>query len=57
MQLFFEMDESMSVPTINDLLKRMFHEQQISFTEVCVALGSDHMQHLSDTIYSGCMYS
>ena len=33
-QLFVEPDESLRVPTIEILLKKMFKEQQISFAEV-----------------------
>ena len=33
-QLFLEMDESMLLPSVGDLLNKMFREQQISFTEV-----------------------
>ena len=33
-QLFVEYDESVKLPTVGDLLKRMFKEQNISFTKV-----------------------
>ena len=33
-QLFVEHDESLKLPTIGDLLKRMFKEQKILFTKV-----------------------
>ena len=35
-QLFVEFDESLKVPTIQNLLEKMCTEQQISFTEVHV---------------------
>ena len=34
MQLFLEYDDSMKLPTVGDLLTKMFKEQKISFTEV-----------------------
>jgi len=33
-QLFLEYDESMKLPTVGELLTKMFKEQSISFTEV-----------------------
>ena len=33
-QLFLEYDESMKLPSVGDLLTKMFKEQKISFTEV-----------------------
>ena len=38
-QLFVEYDESVKLPTVGDLLKRMFKEQNISFTEVYIIVG------------------
>ena len=37
-QLFVEPDESLGVPTIEILLKKMFQEQQISFASVSLSL-------------------
>lgn len=41
-QLFLDFDKSMKLTTLEDLLKKMFKEQNISFTEViyilCVGL-------------------
>ena len=31
-----EHDESLKLPTVGDLLSRMFNEQKISFTKVCI---------------------
>ena len=36
-QLFVEHDESLKLPTIADLLKRMFKDQKILFTKVYAA--------------------
>ena len=36
-QLFVEYDESVKLPTIGDLLKRMFKDQKILFTKVHAA--------------------
>ena len=38
MQLFLEMDDSQKLPTVGDLLNKMFSEQKISFTEVFMQL-------------------
>ena len=38
MQLFLKMDDSQKLPTVGDMLKKMFSEQNISFTEVFVQL-------------------
>ena len=37
-QLFLENDESMQLPSVEDLLNRMFSEQSISFTEVSTSI-------------------
>ena len=34
-QLFLDIDEAQKLPTVGDLVNKMFSEQQISFTEVC----------------------
>ena len=34
MQLFVDYDESLKLPTVGDLMKKMFREQDITFTEV-----------------------
>ena len=36
-QLFIQCDESLKLPTIGDLLKRMFNDQKILFTKVHAA--------------------
>ena len=33
-QLFVEYDPNLRLPTVGDLLRKMFHEQHISFTKV-----------------------
>ena len=33
-QLFVEYDANLRLPTVGDLLRKMFHEQHISFTKV-----------------------
>ena len=33
-QLFVDYDESLKLPTVGDLMKKMFREQDITFTEV-----------------------
>ena len=33
-QLFVDYDESLKLPTVGDLMKKMFWEQDITFTEV-----------------------
>ena len=56
MQLFLEYDESMKLPTVGELLTKMFKEQNISFTEVqcvCVLIiktRSDGASHLGDKL-------
>lgn len=35
-KLFVEHDDSLKVPTVRDLLIRMFKEQKIHFTKVCM---------------------
>ena len=37
-QLFVERDDSLKLPTVGDLLSRMFREQKIRFTKVCVCI-------------------
>lgn len=55
-QLFLEYDESMKLPTVGELLTKMFKEQNISFTEVqcvCVLIiktRSDGASHLGDKL-------
>ena len=41
-QLFMEFDESLKNPTIQNLLQKMFREQQISFASVCHVLSLPH---------------
>ena len=33
-QLFVDYDESLKLPTVGDLMKKMFREQDITFTQV-----------------------
>ena len=51
MQLFLEFDESIKVPTIEKLLKNMFKEQQISFSEVEMF----NLLHTLFTFYLVCL--
>lgn len=37
-QLFLDMDEAQKLPSVGDLLHKMFAEQQISFTKVAIAI-------------------
>lgn len=41
MQLFVERDDSLKLPTVGDLLSRMFREQKIRFTKVSMCVYAD----------------
>ena len=38
MQLFLDMDDAQKLPSIGDLVEKMFKEQNISFTEVAIIM-------------------
>lgn len=39
-QLFVDYDESLKLPTVGVLMKKMFREQDITFTQVHIVYGS-----------------
>ena len=48
-QLFVEHDPNLKVPTVGELLRRMFKEQQISFKKV--------LDHITDPTHAGFFFS